>query len=115
MNNFDYKQHGSNMNFEQVMEVYPTIVKNNISKQARSENGYLTKFIEAEGQMDKLDEKLLKKRDYYLRRVMPLYVQNPTYKRMLSILAWSFKPNTTAEPKEKKKRGRKKKAEAVSA
>lgn len=114
MSNFDYKQHGSNASFQETMEVYPDIIKNKVSKQARSENGFLTKYLEVDGDMKKMDEKLLKKREYFLRRVVPLYVKNPTYKRMLSLYAWSWKPNQKAEPKEKKKRGRKNKKQLPS-
>jgi hypothetical protein len=107
MSNLEYQKYGDDIGLKEVLLMLPKIEKNRVSIKARGENGFLNKFIAADGDLLKMSDEMLTKRLAFLQRTVPAYVKKPTFRRMLSLYAWGWKPNVVAEEPVKQKRGRK--------
>jgi hypothetical protein len=77
------------------------IEKYKVSRKARSENGFLTNYLN-EGKAllhQKSDQPNLYtweiKRDLFLDRTVPAFNKNPTIRRYLSLIAWAYEPKVT--------------------
>lgn len=62
-----------------------------VSEVARSERGILTHFLKYKS----LDENFIKKRNSFLARTLVSFYKNPTYRRLLSLIAWLYMPEIT--------------------
>ena len=82
-----------------VLKFLPEIERQNVSKVARSERGFLThyrkyKYANAMKHMIVPNENITwdQKRNAFIDRVLPVYQKNPTYRRYLSLIAWAYDP-----------------------
>lgn len=62
--------------------------KHGVSKVSRS-RGFTKYYLNSRG---KITDEWLKKRNAFLSRTLPQYNNNPTYRRWLSAVMWSYKP-----------------------
>lgn len=97
-----YEKFGRNMTFEEVKEWMPKIEAAGVSKVALKE--FNKEFLDNKGDWSKIDPKLLQKRVYFLNRQVALYINKPSYKRMLSLITWAFLPNHQVEKNFKAKK-----------
>jgi len=84
---------------EEVLKYEQEAVDNKVSKVARSKRGWLSyhkKHID-----NKLDDEVwLKKRESFIARTLAAYnKKNPTYRRYLSLIMWSYMPELKPEIK----------------
>ena len=79
---------------DQVRTFLPEIIKNNVSEIARSPDGFTTAFLSGQP----LSKDFALKRHQFISRTLPAYNNNPTYRRMLSLIAWSFMPSIKVPP-----------------
>jgi len=97
-----YMTSGRLATVDEVQSWLPKIEKEKVSEVARKN---ITKqFLDAKGDISKIDPKLMLKRHYFLLRQVPLYNQKKTYRRMLSLIAWFYLPNEVVEKRKKVKK-----------
>lgn len=63
-----------------------------VSEVARSKRGFLTAYKMANGNPDKLSLRWHKTRNAFIARHLAQYKENPTYRRMLALVAWAYMP-----------------------
>ena len=77
------------------------IEKYNVSRKARSDNGFLTNYLnEGKAVLDhKSDQPNLYtwklKRELFLDRTVPAFIKKPSIIRYLSLIAWAYEPQVT--------------------
>lgn len=69
----------------------PEMERLGVSEVARSARGFLSAY-RAAGTGAKLPAEWRQKRLAFIKRHLPQYKQNPTYRRWLSLIAWSYRP-----------------------
>ena len=83
-----------------VLKFLGEIEKENVSKVARSERGFLTHYRKY-GYAEKMKQMIVpgknrtweEQRKLFIDRVLPAYQAHPTYRRYLSLIAWGFDAN----------------------
>jgi len=79
----------------EVNKYYDEIVKEEVSKRAREEDGFLTVFLR-NGDLNEMypgkNHSYLIERDYFIKRTLAAYEKNKTRRRFLSLVAWGFIP-----------------------
>ena len=83
-----------------VLKFLPEIERQNVSKVARSERGFITHYRKY-GYADKMKQMIVpnenitwdQKRTAFIDRTLPAYQAQPTYRRYLSLIAWAFDPS----------------------
>jgi len=74
----------------------PEMERYKVSEVARSPRGFLTFYLANNG---KLNEEWQKKRNSFIARTYASYRKKPSYRRMLSLIAWAFNPPIPQKPK----------------
>lgn len=82
----------------EVKRFLPEIEKNNVSEIARSERGFLTNYLKFGKKMKNMKPEGENitwdiKRNNFIGRTLPAYQKNKTYRRLLSLIAWAYRPN----------------------
>lgn len=72
---------------KELKKYIPEAVKHGVSKVSRS-NGFTYHYLND----NEISNEWLKKRDGFIKRTLPQYNNNPTYRRFLSLVMWSYKP-----------------------
>ena len=67
----------------------PLVRKYNVSQRARSPNQFLSKYRRYG---DKLPQEWQMKRENFIKRHLAQYNLNPTIRRRLALIVWSFDP-----------------------
>ena len=83
-----------------VLKFLGEIERQNVSKVARSERGFLTHY-QKNKYADKMKQMIVpgknrtweEERNLFIDRTLPAYKKNPTYRRYLSLIAWAYDPN----------------------
>ena len=73
------------LSLNQLLKYEKYIIKANVSKIARSKDGFLSAKVPNENIFWE------QKRNAFIERVLPSYQANPTYRRWLSLIAWGYK------------------------
>lgn len=81
------------LTLEQVKRLKPMIELYDVSKVARSRTGFLYNYLNGT-----LTLELLKKREAFLNRALAAYDKDPSIRRYLSIIAWSYDPYNIKKP-----------------
>jgi len=68
----------------QEMEIYK------VSEIARSKKGFLYNYLRDFNNNNDLKKKLMEKRNRFIKRTLPAFKKNPTYRRYLSLIAWFY-------------------------
>jgi hypothetical protein len=63
-----------------------------VSEIARGKDGFLTEYIRVKGDSSKLSDFWIKKRNSFIARTLAAYIENRTYRRALSLIAWAYDP-----------------------
>jgi len=85
-----------------VLKFLPEIERQNVSKVARSERGFITHYQKYR-YADKMKKMIVpeknrtweEERNLFIDRTLPAYQAQPTYRRYLSLIAWAYDPNKT--------------------
>jgi hypothetical protein len=80
------------MDYKNVLKHEKEAIDKKVSEIARSPNGYFHTLKKKKGDISKMPNALLKKRDSFIARTLPAYIKNPTRRRLLSLYIWSFSP-----------------------
>ncbi len=88
------------MRLSSVLKFLPEIEKEKVSEVARSEDGFLTQYKKYK-YASVMKRQLVpgkninweQKRNAFISRTLPAYKLNPTRRRYLSLIAWSYNPN----------------------
>lgn len=73
----------------------PEMERLHVSEVARSSRGFYTAYVHAKGnlkQLEQLGEDWIHTRENFIKRHLAQYVQNPTYRRRLALIAWAYDP-----------------------
>lgn len=81
------------MPLRSVLRHEPEMRRLKVSEVARSPRGYLTALKRA-GSYDKLSDKWKQKRRGFVSRHLAQYKKNPTERRRLALIAWSYDPES---------------------
>jgi hypothetical protein len=81
------------MNLNDIKKYIPEMEKHKVSEIARGPTGFLTEYIKVKGDPSKLSQFWIKKRNAFIARTLPSYLNNRTYRRRLSLYAWAFNPH----------------------
>lgn len=73
---------------QELSEWLPEIEKFKVSVVARSPGQFVDKYMNN----IILPEFWVNKRNNFIKRTLPAYIKNPTYRRYLSLIAWAYKP-----------------------
>jgi hypothetical protein len=73
----------------EVKRVLPDIVKEGVSKRARSKSQFLDQYKKFG---TSLPAKWVSTRNNFIKRTSAQYKKNPTKRRRLALLAWAFDP-----------------------
>ncbi len=73
----------------EVKRVLPYIVKERVSKRARSKGQFLDQYKRFG---PALPDKWISTRNNFIKRTSAQYKKNPTKRRRLALLAWAFDP-----------------------
>lgn len=87
------------LDLEEVLKYEQEAVNNKVSKVARSKRGWLSYHKKHIDNNLNDDETWLKKREAFIARTKAAYDKNPTYRRFLSLVMWSYMPDKKAEKK----------------
>ena len=80
------------MDYKNVLKHEKEAIDKNVSEIARSKNGWFHTLKKNKGDISKMPNALLKKRDSFIARTLPAYLKNKTRRRLLSLYMWSFDP-----------------------
>ena len=87
------------MPVELVESIIPTLVSNGVSEVARSQRGFIPAYAHFRTPMRMAIEFVpgervtwAQKRELFIRRTLPAYKKNPSFRRALSLMAWAFMP-----------------------
>lgn len=83
-----------------VLKFLPEIERQNVSKVARSERGFITHYQKYR-YADKMKKMIVpeknrtweEERNLFIDRTLPAYRVQPTYRRYLSLIAWAYDPS----------------------
>lgn len=75
------------MSRSEVRKYYKLIEELNMSLIARSPHGFLYNYLK-----NTLTPELINKRNAFIARTLAAYNRNPTVRRYLSLITWSYKP-----------------------
>jgi hypothetical protein len=78
------------MSLKDIKKYIDDMEKLQVSKVARGKDGFLTHYIKIDGDKSKLNNFWIKKRNAFIARTLPLYLENRTYRRGLSLIAWAY-------------------------
>jgi hypothetical protein len=86
------------MNFKETALWLPIIENFEVSKQARSKNGFLTNYLEKGSDMlnQVSDENKItwnEKRKRFIKRTLPAFIKKPSIRRFISLIAWAYEAN----------------------
>lgn len=81
------------LSLSEVAKYEPEMRRLKVSIVARSPRGFLTMFKRANGKPLNMDFFWWRKRDGFIARHLAQYRVNPTYRRWLALVAWSYKPD----------------------
>ena len=82
------------LSLNQLLKYEKYIIKANVSKIARSKDGFLYEYKSSIMRSAKVPNENIfweQKRNAFIERVLPSYQANPTYRRWLSLIAWGYK------------------------
>jgi hypothetical protein len=85
------------MTIKEIMPFLDDMEQYEVSQKART-TGFLHNYLMRGEKMltDKSDQPNLKweqKRNLFIDRTLPAYLLNPTYRRLLSLMAWAYMPD----------------------
>jgi len=86
------------MNVKETALWLPIIENFEVSKQARSKNGFLTNYLEKGSDMlnQVSDENKItwnEKRKRFIKRTLPAFIKKPSIRRYISLIAWAYEAN----------------------
>jgi hypothetical protein len=80
------------MPYNEVKKYETYAISEKVSEIARSPNGWYHTLKKNKGDISNMPVALIKKRDSFISRTLPVYLKNPTFRRLISLYMWSFDP-----------------------
>ncbi len=81
------------MPLSEIAKYEPEMKRLGVSKVARSPRGFLTAYRRWSRLSLSVRDKWVVKRSAFIARHMAQYKKNPTYRRWLALVAWSYRPD----------------------
>lgn len=95
------------MSLKSIEPYIPEMERLKVSEVARSRRGFLYNYLKYGN--DVFDRKVFNatitwddKRNAFIARHLPSYMEKPTYRRWLALVAWAFKPPVLHSKEDKK-------------
>lgn len=82
------------MPLREIRKYEPMMRKLKVSVIARSPRGFLMAYKHAKGIRDNMSEPWHRKRAAFIARTLPQYLDKPTYRRKLALIAWAYMPQS---------------------